>query len=160
MTPKLAEKLAPERPALVMPTIWRSIPTLLTTKLHTSKDDTFNIVYTGNLSHSYGVDLLLETFKQAHRSNWHLLISGWGEMEEAVREFAMNNPQVEYLGLLDSRKVNRATSACRCFYQSQTNFECLTPALRFPLKLLNISVQESRSFPRIYRSSMMDSESI
>jgi hypothetical protein len=87
MTPDLAEKLAPGRPVLIMPTIQQSAPKIDSAKPRESNDGLFNIVYTGKLCHSYGLDLLLNTFRQADRTNWHLLITGWGEMESEVRDF-------------------------------------------------------------------------
>lgn len=135
MTPQLARKLAPERPTLVMPTIWRSNPDLAAPKTSAATRCTFNIVYTGNLSRSYGVDLLLDTFKRADRSNWRLLISGWGEMEEAVRQFARNNPQVEFHGLLDSQQLCELRQRADVFINPKRTLDG-SASLAFPSKIV------------------------
>jgi glycosyltransferase involved in cell wall biosynthesis len=105
MTRGLAEKLAPGVPVLIMPTIRQSAVNAVQTKTGCLDLRSFNIVYTGKLCQSYGLELLLNAFAQAKRPNWYLLISGWGEMEEQVRGFARNNPQVEYFGLLSSEEL-------------------------------------------------------
>jgi glycosyltransferase involved in cell wall biosynthesis len=105
MTVCLAEKLAPGLPVLIMPTIRQSSANELEPKPGCMDAGSFNIVYTGKLCQSYGLVLLMDAFMQADRPNWRLLISGWGEMEEQVRGFARNNPQVEYFGLLSSEEL-------------------------------------------------------
>ncbi|HLO17038.1 MAG TPA: glycosyltransferase family 4 protein [Anaerolineales bacterium] len=135
MTPNLAEKLAPGRPVLVMPAIRNSTPNTITSKLCNSNGSTFNIMYTGKLSCSYGLDLLLNTFSQANRSNWRLLISGWGEMESAVREFAQNNPQVEYFGLLNSEELSEFRQHADVFVNPKPSLTS-TSSLAFPSKIV------------------------
>jgi glycosyltransferase involved in cell wall biosynthesis len=105
MTPGLAEKLAPGLPLLIMPTIRQSTGRAMEIKSRCDGGRFFNIGYTGKLCQSYGLELLLDAFVQADRSNWRLLISGWGEMEEQVRDFARKNPRVEYFGLLSSEDL-------------------------------------------------------
>jgi glycosyltransferase involved in cell wall biosynthesis len=135
MTPDLAEKLAPDRPVLIMPTIAQSTPNTVTTNPYNSKDDTFNITYTGKLSHTYGLDLLLETFRQANRSNWRLLISGWGELEDAVRDFARNNSQVEYFGFLNAAELSELRQRADVFINPKLT-SAFTSSLAFPSKIV------------------------
>ena len=135
MTTDLGEKLAPGRPTLVMPTIRLSTASPVTTNPHNSDGSTFNIVYTGKLCHSYGLDLLLDTFKQANRSNWRLLISGWGEMEDVVREFARDNSQVEYLGLLNSEELSQLRQQADVFVNPKLT-SASTSSLAFPSKIV------------------------
>jgi glycosyltransferase involved in cell wall biosynthesis len=137
MTPNLAEKLAPGRPALIMPTIRNLTSNAVSNKIRNSNDDSFTIVYTGRLSHSYGIDLLLYTFKQANRNrpNWRLLITGWGEMENAVRDFAVNNRQVEYLGFLDSEGIAELHQLADVFVNPKLTSTSIA-SLAFPSKIV------------------------
>lgn len=135
MTPDLAEKLAPGLPSLIVPTIRPSTPSTVTQNPGNSKDGTFTIIYTGKLCHSYGLDLLLETFRQANRSNWRLLISGWGEMEDTVRDFARNNPHVEYLGLLKPEELSELRQRADVLVNPKLT-SIATSSLAFPSKLV------------------------
>jgi glycosyltransferase involved in cell wall biosynthesis len=135
MTPNLAEKLAPGLPALIMPTIRASTPNAVNAKLCNSNAGLFNIVYTGGLSHSYGLDLLLDTFKQANRSNWRLIITGWGEMAETIRDFALNNLQVEYLGVLDTKELTALYRRADVFVNPKLTSTPIS-SLAFPSKIV------------------------
>lgn len=104
MTKKLAETLAPKRPSLIMPTIQNAAISRHHEKQRCS-DGTFTIVYAGGLFYNYGVNLLLDAFEQANRPEWHLVIAGSGDLEETVRDFAANNPAVEYAGFLNSKEM-------------------------------------------------------
>jgi glycosyltransferase involved in cell wall biosynthesis len=135
MTRDLSEKLAPGRPALIMPTIQQSKPNTVASNPCKSNDGTFNITYTGKLCHDYGIDLLLETFKQANRSNWRLLISGWGEMEDTVRDLARGNPQVEYLGFLNSEELSELRQRANVFVNPKLTSTPIS-GLAFPSKIV------------------------
>ena len=135
MTPGLAEKLARGRPALVLPTIRHSTRDASTIQSHKLNGRMFNIVYTGKLTQSYGLDLLLNAFKQANRSNWRLLISGWGEMGDAIRDFALNNQQVEYLGLLSSQDLAELYQRADVFVNPKLTLTA-TAGLAFPSKIV------------------------
>lgn len=135
MTSDLAKKLAPGRPALVMPTIRHSSPGLDLADLPAPQDGTFNIVYTGKLCHSYGLDLLLETFRRADRSNWRLLISGWGEMEDAIRDFARDDPRVDFFGLLNSEELLRLRQRADVLVNPKLT-STPTSSLAFPSKIV------------------------
>jgi glycosyltransferase involved in cell wall biosynthesis len=107
MTPMLAERLAFGRPALIIHTIQNTKFNPTYPVIKNNNDNSFTIVYTGGLSHDYGIDLLLDAFRQANKPDWRLLITGWGELENTVRDFAANNQQVEFLGFLDSEKLSK-----------------------------------------------------
>jgi glycosyltransferase involved in cell wall biosynthesis len=105
MTSQLAQKLAPERPNLIIPTIQNlrmSLPLRNSTK---SKKNTFNILYCGGLFHKYGVDLLLDAFIQADRPNWQLFITGKGDLETKIRNIAERNSQIQYFGFINIEKL-------------------------------------------------------
>lgn len=135
MTPNLAEKLAPGRPALIMPTIRSSTSDVVSAKPRNSHNSSLTIVYTGRLSHNYGIDLLLDTFHQANRSDWHLLVTGWGEMGEAVRDFALHNQRVEYLGVLDSEELSELYSRADVFVNPKLTSTPISD-LAFPSKIV------------------------
>lgn len=107
LTPKLAQKLAPGRPVLIVPAIHNSRSELLTTMNGIHDDGSFSIVYTGRLSHKFGINLLLETFIRADRPNWRLMLTGWGELESTVQEFTQTNPRAHFLGVLSSEKIRQ-----------------------------------------------------
>jgi len=105
MAPKLAEKLAPDRPSLVVHTIQSPSQTQVANKIKNTNKGSFNILYTGGLSINYGIDLLLNTFRLANRPEWRLFITGWGDSVNKVRDFSVNNPQVQFLGTVDNKKL-------------------------------------------------------
>jgi glycosyltransferase involved in cell wall biosynthesis len=135
MTSKLAEKLAPGRPVLVIPTIQNPNSAIPEKNIRDPKDDCFTIVYTGGLNHGYGIGLLLDIFKQAKRPNWRLIITGWGEMQKVVEDFAENNPQVKYLGFLDSEGIAEVYRRADVFINPKLTCSP-TSDLAFPSKIV------------------------
>lgn len=106
MTPKLAKKLAPGLPTLIIPTIQNLERIPLPIRNKDADDDIFALVYTGGLTQDYGISLLLDAFKRANRDDWRLMISGWGNLEATVKDFAANNSHVQFLGFLDSKELS------------------------------------------------------
>lgn len=66
-----------------------------------NEDKPLVFMYAGLLSNVTGVDILLETMKLVKAQNLKLLISGKGELEKKVEEYAATDSRVTYLGFLD-----------------------------------------------------------
>jgi glycosyltransferase involved in cell wall biosynthesis len=103
MTSGLVDKLAPDRPRLIIPAIKNSLIPAIINISSGSSDKSLNIVYAGGLFEGYGVNLLLEAFTLANRPNWRLLIAGAGELEHNVSILAEINPNIQFMGFLDSK---------------------------------------------------------
>jgi len=101
MTPWLAAALAPQKPSLVMNAILNTVdPRVISSE--SVSDNVFTIVYAGGLSHDYGIDLLLQAFRQATRPDWRLVIAGSGDLAQRVQAAARSDPRIEYKGFLDA----------------------------------------------------------
>lgn len=105
MAPKLAEKLAPGRPILLMPAIQNTRRTPFQVKSK-KPSEPFTIVYTGGLSEDYGINLLLDAFQKANCDDWQLLISGWGPLEKTVKDFAEKNSHAYFLGMVSQEELS------------------------------------------------------
>ena len=55
------------------------------------------LIFAGRLSKEKGIEILLETASQLP-DNYHLLIAGWGPLEEKVRKLSDEKTNVHYLG--------------------------------------------------------------
>ncbi|MDR3574710.1 MAG: glycosyltransferase [Anaerolineaceae bacterium] len=106
MASKLADELAPGLPKLVVPTIQNTKLSPVPAKSRQPDDRAFTIVYTGGLSEDYGINLLLAAFEQANNMDWRLLITGWGDLEKIVSDFAANNPRAQFLGFLKPEELS------------------------------------------------------
>jgi glycosyltransferase involved in cell wall biosynthesis len=92
-------------------------------------------MYTGKLCQDYGLQLLLDAFEQADRPNWRLLISGWGELEQQIRDFARKNPRVEYFGLLSSQELSELRHRADVFVNPKLT-STSSSNLAFPSKIV------------------------
>ena len=44
--------------------------------------------------------------KDFSKSNWKLIITGWGDMKEEVKEIAATSCNIEFLGVVERSKLN------------------------------------------------------
>ncbi len=135
MAPELAEKIAPGRPSLIVPTIQSPSSIQFTYKIKNYAKETFNILYAGGLSHNYGIDLLLDIFLFAKRPGWRLLITGWGDLANKVRGFSFNNPQVQFFGTVDNRKLSELYQLADVFINPKLTSTSVA-RLSFPSKIV------------------------
>lgn len=63
------------------------------------------VLYTGTLRKIFGVMNLVEAFEKANLNNTELWICGSGNAAAELEQKAQTNPNIKYLGLLDSREV-------------------------------------------------------
>ena len=59
------------------------------------------LMYSGSLSEPVGIDIAVNAFEKLGRSDTELYITGFGAMEEWVRDKAENNNRIHFLGRLE-----------------------------------------------------------
>ena len=106
MTKKLADELAPGRPYIIIPSIQNSYWTFPNISLPSRDKAEFTIVYAGGLFVEYGINLLIDAFIRANRSNWRLKIAGSGNMSDAVQDICKKEPRIDYLGFLNATQLS------------------------------------------------------
>lgn len=62
-------------------------------------------MYAGALSHEYGIDLLIESFKELDLDNIELWFCGKGSMESFIREASSKDERIKYFGYLDKVRL-------------------------------------------------------
>jgi glycosyltransferase involved in cell wall biosynthesis len=63
------------------------------------------LAYTGRLTETAGIDLLLGAFALLEGAGWRLTITGWGEGAARVGAAAAADPRIEYLGRVERSRV-------------------------------------------------------
>lgn len=63
------------------------------------------IFYSGTLNYSFGIKTLLEAFSMVSEEHLKLIICGFGEAEEEIRERMKNDGRITFLGKLDRKQV-------------------------------------------------------
>ena len=103
LTRQIQERLAPSVPALIVEgIISREVEEF--TKRAMSADATdgeagpFIAMYAGSLRELYGIDILVEAFRQLDDPEAALWLCGHGPMEEAIRQAAEDDPRIVYWG--------------------------------------------------------------
>jgi glycosyltransferase involved in cell wall biosynthesis len=65
----------------------------------------WRILYSGRLTETQGVDLLLAAFLRISDPNWVLTITGWGAAAERVRLAAERDKRIRFLGLVPRQRL-------------------------------------------------------
>jgi glycosyltransferase involved in cell wall biosynthesis len=136
MTPQLAEKLAPTHSPLIIPAIQnlKYNPTL--SKGSDLGDKSFTIVYTGRLAENYGINLLLDAFIQANRTDWQLIITGWGDQESIVCNYSLKYPQIKFLGFIKHEELLDLYNKADVLVNPRLTSSALA-SLSFPSKIVD-----------------------
>lgn len=93
------------------------------------------IMYAGLLSEVTGVDILLRAMRKVKAANLRLLISGKGDLEEAVKSEAKNDPRIQFLGFLDVDSYYRKLNEANIFVNPR-NMDLPQNRNNFPSKVL------------------------
>lgn len=64
-----------------------------------------SFVYTGSLSYGTGIEEMMKGFVAANLEGIKLDIYGRGEMEDDIREFSVEHPQVRFMGAVNNSEV-------------------------------------------------------
>lgn len=68
-----------------------------------------HFLFVGRLTEEKGIQILLNVFKQ---HDWILRIAGDGPMKDPVLKVSLNNPNIEYLGVLNQEEVLSEMAEC------------------------------------------------
>lgn len=64
------------------------------------------VFYAGSLKRSYGIEHLLNSFELIKDDNYSLYIAGIGDGEDLVKEYAISDSRIKYLGFLSPKDVS------------------------------------------------------
>ena len=99
-------------------------------------DDTFNIVFTGNIGDAQGLDLMIEAARELKGQGirWYLVGDGRAKprLEKLVQEYGVEN-DVVFVGRVSEAEANRYVHFTDCAYLSFTNNKLFNMTL--PAKL-------------------------
>ncbi len=103
LTEQMAEKLKITSPHIVVEGIATTDETAVNEKTaQTLKKDRY-ILYSGTLNYKFGIGTLLEAFEKTEDKNLKLVICGFGEAEEIIKE--KNDSRIVFLGRVDRAEV-------------------------------------------------------
>jgi len=97
-------------------------------------DDTFNIVFAGNIGDAQGLELLIEAAREikGHGIRWYLVGDGRAKprLEKLVQEYGLEN-DVVFVGQVSEKEASYYVSFADCAYLSFANkrlFDLMLPA--------------------------------
>ncbi|MBR4287211.1 MAG: glycosyltransferase [Clostridia bacterium] len=103
LTEQMAEKLKITSPHIVVEGIATTDEAVVNETISdTLKNDRY-ILYSGTLNYKFGIGTLLEAFEKTEDKNLKLVICGFGEAEEIIKE--KNDPRIVFLGRVDRAEV-------------------------------------------------------
>lgn len=68
-----------------------------------NKNNNVVLLYTGAVSHGYGLDRLLEAFNLVNKDNYELWIAGSGNAVDMIKSAALTDKRIKYLGHISRR---------------------------------------------------------
>ena len=69
------------------------------------KEEYTTIMYSGNLDSRYGILMLLDAFRTIEHQDYRLWICGAGNSVEKIKEYAIQDSRIKYLGVLPREEV-------------------------------------------------------
>lgn len=75
-------------------------------------DNTITFVYLGGFHEHKGIDILLEAFKNLENSNARLIFAGKGEKAQMIKEAAIKDSRIHYVGFLDEPQITELLNRC------------------------------------------------
>ncbi len=105
LTEQMAQKLEIKSPHIV-------IEGIATTDAYETDESLLNtlkgqsyVLYSGTLNYKFGIGTLLEAFEKTDDDNLKLVICGFGEAEELIKEKQKEDTRILYLGRVDRAQV-------------------------------------------------------
>lgn len=102
LTEQMNERVKTEKPYCIVEGIYNSSEDR---KIIAKNDEVKTIFYSGMLYEKFGVKKLLDAFRSLKNPNYRLQICGCGELEECIRESALIDKRIQFLGLIDRKKA-------------------------------------------------------
>lgn len=131
----IIEDFGAEREALL---IEGGVPAAFVQKFSTrcpQDDETFNVVFAGQLSELNGIPLILDAMKRIKDQRIRLWIAGGGEYADVVLEAARKDKRITYLGLIPHQEVTNLYSRADLLLSlRRTNYR--THRYVFPSKVI------------------------
>lgn len=105
LTEQMAEKLEIKSPHIVVEGIATTDETRVDEKsVNNLKNDRY-VLYSGTLNYKFGIKTLIDAFSQITDANLKLVICGFGEAEELIKEKQKTDGRIVYLGRVDRAEV-------------------------------------------------------
>lgn len=105
LTKQMAQKLEIKSPYIVVEGIATTDKTPEdNTKADVLKNDRY-VLYTGTLNYKFGIKTLLDAFEKIDDEKLKLVICGFGEAEELIKEKQKEDARIVYLGRVDRAEV-------------------------------------------------------
>jgi len=105
-------------------------------------DKVFTILYAGNLSKTSGIELLIEAFNKLKLRSAQLKICGAGELSSYVKEEALKNNDIIYLGTLPNKEVMVLESKAKLLINPRRSSDRQT-MYAFPSKIMEYLLSET-----------------
>ncbi|NLA73843.1 MAG: glycosyltransferase [Clostridiales bacterium] len=135
LTKQMAHRLAINAPFIVM----EGIATKPDTKSDISLYDKFRnekyILYSGSLNHKFGIGVLIEAFSLIQNQEIKLLLCGFGDAEELIKEKQNSDNGIVFLGKIDRKQVVPLQRGATVLVNPRQNIEEYTK-YSFPSKNL------------------------
>lgn len=105
LTKQMADRLHITVPFMVLEGIATGNDAVCDDRLAVELKDDKYILYSGTLNYKFGIDVLLDAFSKMKEPDIKLVICGFGEAEEWIREKQEADKRIVYLGRVDRKAV-------------------------------------------------------
>lgn len=105
LTEQMAQKLAIKSPFIVVEGIATTDECKYNEQLADKYKNEKYILYSGTLNYKFGIGTLLDAFEKTEDPNIKLMICGFGEAEELIKEKQKDDERIIFLGRVDRKDV-------------------------------------------------------
>lgn len=105
LTKQMAQKLEIKSPFIVVEGIATTDDTPYDEKFAEQYKNEKYILYSGTLNYKFGIKTLLDAFQKIDDENVKLVICGFGEAEQLIKERQKEDKRIEFLGRVDRTRV-------------------------------------------------------
>lgn len=135
LTEQMAQKLEIKSPHIVVEGIATTDESDYISQLAERYKNEKYVLYSGTLNYRFGIGTLLEAFEEISDSDIKLMICGFGEAEELIKEKQKNNDRIIFLGRVDRKDVLALQKNATVLVNPRQNNEEFTK-YSFPSKIL------------------------
>ncbi|WP_207647194.1 glycosyltransferase [Peptoclostridium litorale] len=97
------------------------------------------ICYTGTLTKKYGIMDLVKAFRLIENEEYRLVICGSGEAEAEIKKIALNDPRIEYKGIIPREEAIKIQKNSTVLVNPRKNNEIYTK-YSFPSKIMEYMI--------------------
>lgn len=135
LTDQMAERLSITVPYVVMEGIAPKQDVAINSELSDKYKNERYILYTGTLSYKFGIGELLDAFAQIPDKDIKLIICGFGQAENRIREDMKSDPRIVFLGRVDRAAAIALQHGAKVLVNPRQNNEEFTK-YSFPSKTM------------------------